>query len=117
MGYGGTILIPRSPHGEYYKFVRQNICTCINNKQIENTGFIINLELNCLQFINMYLSSVLHVINISFTINILTLSLVAQLFVHIGKCPELYKLSVASGDYIQNIKRKVRSISIQVLIS
>jgi hypothetical protein len=63
----------------------------------------------------MRLSPVLQLIIIAFAIFSFTLSLVAQLFLRITMCPELYKLAAASNYSIQYIKREVRKTIIQFL--
>jgi hypothetical protein len=52
----------------------------------------------------MSLRPMLQLIILQFAIFSFTLSLVAQLFFHIGDCPELYKLPAASSYSIQYIK-------------
>jgi hypothetical protein len=56
----------------------------------------------------MCLSPVLQFITFPLTINILTLSLIAQVLSYTGMCPDLYKLAVASGYCTQYFKREVR---------
>jgi hypothetical protein len=63
----------------------------------------------------MRLNPMLQPIILPFAIFSFTLSLVAQLFLYISMCPELYKLAAASNYSTQYIKREVRKTIIQFL--